>query len=109
MLRGLHRLTANLARAGPLALLVDDAHWADAASLRFLAYLAGRIGQEPVLLVVAARPLGEPGGSAVAELLAEAGSPVRVRPKALSADASARLVREAVPDATPPCAATAMR
>ena len=54
-----------------------------------------------MLLVVAARPLGEPGGSAVAELLAEAGSPARVQPKALSAAASARLVREAVPDASP--------
>ena len=43
VLHGLYRLTANLARDRPLALLVDDAHWADAASLRFLAYLGGRL------------------------------------------------------------------
>jgi hypothetical protein len=39
VLHGIYRLTANLARDRPLALLVDDAHWADGASLRFLAYL----------------------------------------------------------------------
>ena len=68
-LQGLYRLTANLARERPLALLVDDAHWADGASLRFLAYLHNRLDQLPVLLVVAARPLGEPGGAGVAEML----------------------------------------
>ena len=99
VLHGLYRLTANLARQQPLALLVDDAHWADAASLRFLAYLAGRISHEPVMLVVAARPRSEPGGAAVAELLAEAGAPVLLRLKTLSDDASARLVRSVVPDA----------
>jgi predicted ATPase len=82
-LHGLYRLTANLARATPLALLIDDAHWADAASLRFLAYLSNRLGRLPVLLVVAARPLGEPGGAAVAELLAD-GAPALLRPEALS-------------------------
>src|SRR3954454_15469450 len=33
---GLHWLCARLAEAIPLALLVDDAHWADQPSLRFL-------------------------------------------------------------------------
>ena len=99
VLHGLYRLTANLARWQPLALLVDDAHWADAASLHFLAYLAGRIGREPVLLLIAGRPRGEPGGAAVAELLAEAGDPVVLRPKALSDDASARLVHSVAPEA----------
>ena len=89
VLHGLYRLTANLARRRPLALLVDDAHWADGASLRFLAYLGNRLSQVPVLLVVAARPLGEPGGAAVAEMLAEGGAPALLRPPALSDDASA--------------------
>ena len=94
-LHGLYLLTAELA---PLALLVDDAHWADAASLRYLAYLANRLSRTPVLLVLAARPPGEPGGAAVAELLPE---PLLLRPHALSEDASAALVRFAVPDAAP--------
>ena len=36
-LHGLYWLTANLADEGPLLLSVDDAHWADPSSLRFLA------------------------------------------------------------------------
>ena len=74
-LHGLYHLTANLARRRPLALLVDDAHWADGASLRFLAYLGNRLSRVPVLLLVAARPLGEPGGAAVADMLAEVALP----------------------------------
>jgi predicted ATPase len=104
VLHGLYRLTADLAHDQPMALLVDDAHWADGASLRFLAYLAGRLGHTPVMLVVAARPLGEPGGAAVAELLAEGGAPALLRPEALTDAASASLVRSAVPEAlTPLC------
>jgi hypothetical protein len=98
VLHGLYRLTANLARERPLALVVDDAHWADGASLRFLAYLGNRLSELPVLLVLAARPLGEPGGAAVAELL-EGGAPALLRPAALSDGASAELVREVVPGA----------
>ncbi|GAB4012040.1 helix-turn-helix transcriptional regulator [Nocardioides ultimimeridianus] len=47
---------ANLAREAPLALLVDDAHWSDDASLEALAYVARRLADLPVLIVVAARP-----------------------------------------------------
>jgi DNA-binding CsgD family transcriptional regulator len=104
VLHGLYRLTANLATERPLALVVDDAHWADGSSLRFLAYLVNRLSQVPVLLVVAARPLGEPGGAAVARMLSEGGAPALLRPSALSDHASAELVRAAVPGArTPLC------
>jgi DNA-binding CsgD family transcriptional regulator len=99
ILHGLYRLTANLAERQPLALVVDDAHWADAASLRFLAFLAGRLDGLPLLLLVAARPPGEPGGAAVAPLLAEGGAGEQLRPRALTYDGAARLVRTAVPDA----------
>ncbi|MBP8948163.1 MAG: AAA family ATPase [Candidatus Promineofilum sp.] len=37
----------------PGVLFLDDVHWADAASLDLLAYLARRLGDLPVLLVVA--------------------------------------------------------
>ena len=43
-------------RAGPLCLVVDDAHWADAPSLRYLAFLLTRLEELDVALVVAARP-----------------------------------------------------
>jgi DNA-binding CsgD family transcriptional regulator len=48
-------LTANLAARGPLAIVVDDTHWADAASLGALAHIAHRLDGLSVLLVVAAR------------------------------------------------------
>ena len=51
----LYWLTANLAAERPLALLVDDAHWADAASLAALAHIANRLEGMPVALVVASR------------------------------------------------------
>jgi len=43
----------------PLVILVDDAHWADAPSLRFLAYLAERVAELPILLILTVRD-GEP-------------------------------------------------
>lgn len=49
-------LTVQLADRQPLVLLVDDLHWADAGSARYLEYLARRLGDLPVGLVVAARP-----------------------------------------------------
>ena len=58
IVHGLYRLTANLAARRPLALFVDDAHWADGASLRFLAYLCGRLHDLPVLLVRRGAPAG---------------------------------------------------
>ena len=51
----LYWLTANLAAERPLAILVDDAHWADAASLGVLAHVAHRLDGIPVALIAAAR------------------------------------------------------
>ncbi len=56
----LYWLAANMAERRPLLLLVDDAHWADGPSLRFVAYLAHRLDGLPVCLAVATRP-DEPG------------------------------------------------
>src|SRR5262249_5614017 len=63
----------------PLALLVDDVHWADELSLRFLNYLADRLDDLAVALVVAIRT-GDP--SAETDLVAQ-----------LSATSADRLVR----------------
>jgi len=59
-LHGLFWLVSNLAEHDRLMLVVDDAHWADRPSLRFLAYLGRRLSGLSVLLLVAARPQ-EPG------------------------------------------------
>ena len=54
-LHGLYWLAANLAGRQPLALAVDDAQWADAASLGWLSHLAARIEALPLLLLLSAR------------------------------------------------------
>ena len=91
VVHGLYELTAALAARAPRALLVDDAHWADAASSRFLIYLARRAAALPVALILAVR-----GGEApelVARLL-DAAPVRRVCPAALSADAVGIVLRE---------------
>jgi len=55
LLHGVHRLVRNLAERDPLVLEVDDVHWADAASLRVLAFLTRRLEGLPVLLLIARR------------------------------------------------------
>ena len=56
ILHGLYWLCANLAAGSPLCLVVDDAHCADAPSLRYLAFLLTRLEELEVALVVATRP-----------------------------------------------------
>jgi DNA-binding CsgD family transcriptional regulator/DNA-binding transcriptional ArsR family regulator len=92
VLHGLYWLCANLADRAPLLLAVDDIHWADPPSLELLSYLARRVGELPMVLVVASRP----GEAAVEELLGELGADPRalvLRPRGLGPDAVAELVR----------------
>jgi predicted ATPase len=79
ILHGLYWLCANLAAVGPLCLVVDDAQWADAASLRYLAFLLTRLEELDAALVLATRPR-ETGTDA--ELLAT-----------LTSDPSAEVIR----------------
>ena len=95
-LRGLFWLTANLAEQHPLLLVVDDAHWSDGPSLRFLDVLARRIEDLPVVVAVASRP-EEPGVEHdILDRLATAQSAVILRPGSLSAEGVATIVRDAV-------------
>jgi DNA-binding CsgD family transcriptional regulator len=57
ILHGLYWLCANLATAAPICLVVDDSHWADAASLRYLAFLVTRLEELDAALVIATRPV----------------------------------------------------
>jgi DNA-binding CsgD family transcriptional regulator len=56
VLHGLYWLFANLAAERPVALVVDDVHWADRASLRFLAFLLPRLEELRVVVLLAVRP-----------------------------------------------------
>jgi DNA-binding CsgD family transcriptional regulator/tetratricopeptide (TPR) repeat protein len=98
-LHGLYWLTANVAARRPLLLAVDDLHWCDVPSLRWLAYLLPRMEGLNLLVLLGLRP-AEPGedevliGQIVSDPLATI-----VRPAPLSTEATTRLVREALPEA----------
>jgi DNA-binding CsgD family transcriptional regulator len=91
---GLYWLVVNLADRAPLLLCVDDVHWADGQTLRFLDYLAHRIDGLPVSMVLAGRApdTGEEDGL-WGELAAQptAGA---LLPQPLSEEAVRTLVRE---------------
>src|SRR5262245_51667548 len=73
VLYGLFWVTANIAADRPLLLVIDDLHWCDLASLRFVAYLERRLEGLPVVVAAAARTSEQQSGS---RLLAEiAGDP----------------------------------
>ena len=82
-LHGLLWLASNLAEERLLVLIVDDVHWLDQESGRFVAYLARRIESLPVLLLASSRP-GQ------ADPLAEVATVITPRP--LSAAAVAALI-----------------
>ena len=57
-----HReVAASLERLAPVALLLDDLHWADEASVELVLHLLRRPVAVPALLVIAARPVGPAG------------------------------------------------
>ncbi|MEW2164725.1 AAA family ATPase [Streptomyces sp. NPDC007084] len=87
-------LTHLAVQRAPMVLALDDAHWADAESLSWLAAFAPRAEQLPLLLVVAYRPDELPDhAEAFRNLPGRAGGrPIGLEP--LSAAAVARLVRE---------------
>jgi DNA-binding CsgD family transcriptional regulator len=85
-LHGLYWLCVNLAAKGPLVLVVDDAHWADGASLRFLAFLLPRLEELPVAVLLAARPAesGDSRGLLAALMMDSATEVVMVTPLSTS-------------------------
>jgi hypothetical protein len=81
-----HALLTQAARADPVVLLIDDAHWLDVPSLEALAFACRRLRQHPVAAVVAShaatqRPVlhglpealvGSLGSAAASQLLTSA-------------------------------------
>ena len=96
---GLYWLTANLAEESPLLIVVDDVHWCDSPSIRFLAYLARRLEGLPVLVLMGLRT-GDPPVDAAAIAEVGAGPAVKVnRPAPLSIDGVNQLVRHGMGEA----------
>lgn len=100
MFHGLFWLTANLARPGHgtgppfVVMILDDAHWADSVSVRFLCHLGLRIEDLPLLLVVAMRTEDE-GGELLDQLRRLA--VVTLKPAPLSPSAVAAVVHRTFP------------
>jgi DNA-binding CsgD family transcriptional regulator len=94
VIHGLYWLTVNLAEQQPLAIVVDDLPWADDLSLRFFTYLAERVDDMPVALVVSVRA-GDPGPeSQVITHLWDAATSPAIRPADLTQDAVEALLAE---------------
>jgi DNA-binding SARP family transcriptional activator/DNA-binding CsgD family transcriptional regulator len=93
-LHALFWLAVNLAADGPLLLAIDDLHWVDSPSLRFIAYLTRRLEGLPIAIATTLRT-GEPptDPALIAEVIQDpATAPVRPRP--LTEAAVAEMVRE---------------
>lgn len=56
VLHGLYWLLVNIATDQPLLVCVDDLQWCDDTTTRLLLYLAERIEELPIMLLMAARP-----------------------------------------------------
>jgi DNA-binding CsgD family transcriptional regulator len=92
ILHGLYWLVSRLSRDAPLMLAIDDLHWADAASIRFLLYMIGRLEGVRVLVTGCVRS-GEPAaaGPLLERLLASRESEY-VRPGPLTEAGVAQLL-----------------
>jgi DNA-binding CsgD family transcriptional regulator len=99
-LHGLYWLATHLAGERPLLLAIDDAQWSDHASLRFLLYLAQRVARLPLAIVVAAGRGDARQRDPLFDELSAHPSTTVVRPRPLSPDAVAALLRASrFPDA----------
>ena len=106
-LHGLYWLTVNLSSERPLLLAVDDLHWCDGASLRFLAYLARRVEDLPVVLLASMRSSEADANQAVLEELASEPHAQLLMPGPLTARAVAAVVRERLGEGVEPAFADA--
>jgi DNA-binding CsgD family transcriptional regulator len=95
LLHGLYWLAANMAFQRPTLLAIDDLHWADTSSLRWLLYLTRRLEGLPLFVAAGTRtPEGEGRDPAlVAELIADPEA-AAVHPEPLGRASIAVLARE---------------
>jgi hypothetical protein len=82
-------------RARPLALLVDDAQWADEPSLAFLGFLARRLDELPVMVVLSLRPVDLGAPEALLSLRADSGARL-LAPRGLSTKGIERMLAEQI-------------
>jgi class 3 adenylate cyclase/DNA-binding CsgD family transcriptional regulator/tetratricopeptide (TPR) repeat protein len=107
VLHGLYWLAANIAARRPTAIVVDDLHWTDEPTLRWLSFLGRRLEGLPLLVVLGLRP---PEQGLATELLTELVSDPTVlviRPTAISEAGVASMVEREFGVAPDPAFASA--
>lgn len=95
-LHALYWFAANLSERAPLLLAVDDAQWADEATIRFLAFLAPRLEGLPILLLLSTRTGAE--GVPLRPEITEHPNLVAIEPDPLSEAAVSGLLAERLDD-----------
>jgi len=91
---GCQWLIAWLAEREPLLLAVDDAHWADGASLRVLLDVQAEISFQRIALLIASRPVENPEVQRLLAAMAAQPECAVLNPRTLSRDAVAKVVAE---------------
>ena len=93
----LFELTARLAVRSPVLVILDDAHWADRRSLRWLVFLARRLDRAPVGILLARRT-GEHGAdpALLDRVISGSERSTLLSPSALTVDAASLVVRESL-------------
>jgi class 3 adenylate cyclase/DNA-binding CsgD family transcriptional regulator len=94
ILHGLYWLAANIALGRPTLLLVDDIHWGDAPSLRWLAFVARRLEGLALVLAVGSRPPQQSEQEALLTELLSDPAAVLFRPGSLGVESVAILARD---------------
>jgi DNA-binding CsgD family transcriptional regulator/tetratricopeptide (TPR) repeat protein len=89
---GLYWLLVNLSARRPVLVAVDDLHWVDPPTLRFLAYLQRRLEGLPVVLLVGVRPGEAASGDPPPAAVIDDPGRVLLRPRPLTPAATARYV-----------------
>ena len=91
-------LCSAIAEQRPLALVVDDAQWADRASLEVLSYLARRVEDLPLLILIGARADDPDAASDLLTLLGSVRSATVLHPQPLTARGAMQLIRRLAPE-----------
>jgi DNA-binding CsgD family transcriptional regulator len=101
MLHGLYWLAANVSFEQPTMLAIDDLHWSDTPSLRWLCYLARRLEGLPLVVAAAMRPPEQGRDPKLLTELLEDPAAISVRPGPLRGASIEALTRRRFPEHEP--------
>ena len=85
--------------SAPMMLVIDDGHWADRPSLEVISYLARRVSDVPVLIVLAFRPDVPDAASDLLTLIGDGRFTQSLTLRPLTVAGSAELMRRSAPTA----------